>query len=242
MHGKSGVGEGGISDIAFHPEFGLPSSDNSVYIYISYRWSPTRSGTFSGSPTFDGCNRVSRFSVSNGLVNLDSELVLINQYDRQQWHIGGDMFFGDDGFLYISTGDEGNCCNRTFNTQRLDGGLFSGILRIDVDQDSSRSHPIVRQPVHLEEDPSSNGSNWPPSYTQNYCIPNDNPFVDPSGDSLEEFYSIGFRHPWTISRDAATGNIWVADVGQSAMEEINITKSGDNHQWGYVEGTVAGVI
>ena len=242
MHGKSGVGEGGISDLAFHPEFGLPQSSNSNYVYISYRWSPTQSGTFSNSPTLDGYNRISRFSVINGQVALNTEQVLINQYDREQWHIGGDMFFGDDGFLYISTGDEGNCCNRQFNTQRLDGGLFSGILRIDVDQDSSRSHPIRRQPTHLQENPSVNGAQWPQSFTQNYFIPNDNPFVDPSGNSLEEFYSIGLRHPWTISRDPATGNIWVADVGQTAMEEINISNLGDNHQWGYAEGTGAGLI
>ena len=242
MHGKSGIGEGGISDLAFHPEFGLPQSPNSNYVYITYRWSPTQSGSFTQSPTVDGYNRLSRFSVINGQVALNTEQVLINQYDRQQWHIGGDMFFGNDGFLYISTGDEGNCCNRLFNTQRLDGGLFSGILRIDVDQDSNRSHPIRRQPTHLEEDPTSNGPQWPQSFSQNYYIPNDNPFVDPSGNSLEEFYSIGLRHPWTISRDPATGNIWIADVGQSAMEEINISRRGDNHQWGYAEGTVGGVI
>ena len=242
MHGKSGIGEGGISDLVFHPEFGQSGSSNSNYVYISYRWSPTQSGTFTENPTVDGYNRVSRFSVLNGQVSLGTEQILINQYDRQQWHIGGDMFFGDDGFLYISTGDEGNCCNRNFNTQRLDGGLFSGILRIDVDMDSSRSHPIRRQPTHLEENPQSNGPQWPASFTQNYFIPNDNPFQSPNGSQLEEFYSIGLRHPFTIARDDATGNIWVADVGQSTMEEINITESGDNHQWGYMEGTVAGVI
>ena len=242
MHGKSGVGEGGISDLAFHPEFGLSQSSNSNYVYISYRWSPIQSGSFSSNPTVDGYNRVSRFSVINGQVALNTEQVLINQYDREQWHIGGDMFFGDDGFLYISAGDEGNCCNRQFNTQRLDGGLFSGIMRIDVDQDSSRSHPIRRQPTHLQENPLLNGSQWPQSFTQNYYIPNDNPFVDPGGNTLEEFYSIGLRHPWTISRDPATGNIWVADVGQSTMEEINISRSGDNHQWGYGEGTGPGLI
>ena len=242
MHGKSGVGEGGISDMVFHPEFGQAQSPNSNYVYFTYRWSPTRSGTFNDNPTIDGYNRLSRFSVINGQVDLSTEQILINQYDRQQWHIGGDMFFGADGFLYISTGDEGNCCDRNFNTQRLDGGLWSGILRIDVDMDPTRSHPIRRQPTHLEEDPRSNGPEWPASFTQNYFIPNDNPFLSPNGSQLEEFYSIGLRHPFTISRDDTTGNIWIADVGQAAMEEINISRSGDNHQWGYREGTVDGVI
>ena len=200
MHGKSGIGEGGISDLVFHPEFGQSGSSNSNYVYISYRWSPTQSGTFTESPTVDGYNRVSRFSVLNGQVSLGTEQILINQYDRQQWHIGGDMFFGDDGFLYISTGDEGNCCNRNFNTQRLDGGLFSGILRIDVDMDSSRSHPIRRQPTHLEENPQSNGPQWPASFTQNYFIPNDNPFQSPNGSGLEVTSCLSSFLHWPVLR------------------------------------------
>ena len=242
MHGKGGVGEGGVSDIAFHPEYDQPGSPNSDYVYISYRWSPDQSGTISNSPNVNGYNRVSRFSVIGGEVSLASEVVMISQYDRQQWHIGGDMFFGTDGFLYISTGDEGNCCSKLTTTQRLDGGLFSGILRIDVDQDISRSHPIRRQPTNLDESPKVNGNHWPDSSTQNYYIPNDNPFLAEDGSQLEEFYAIGLRHPWTITQDLVTGTIWAADVGSSTMEEINIVRKGDNHQWGYMEGTVAGEI
>jgi uncharacterized repeat protein (TIGR03806 family) len=242
MHGKSGVGEGGISDLVFHPEFGQAGSPNAAYVYISYRFSPGRGGTFDDNPTIAGYNRVSRFEVVGGEVELSTELNLINQYDREQWHVGMDMLFGKDGFLYISTGDEGNCCNRLVSTQRLDGGLWSGILRIDVDQDPTRSHPIRRQPTHLEEDPSVNGAGWPMSSTQNYFIPNDNPFLDPAGGRLEEFFSIGLRHPWTMSVDEETGNLWVADVGQSEREEIDIVRKGDNHQWGWAEGFTTGVI
>ncbi|MCV6592295.1 MAG: PQQ-dependent sugar dehydrogenase [Silicimonas sp.] len=152
------------------------------------------------------------------------------------------MFFGDDGFLYISVGDEGNCCSKEHATQRLDVGLWSGILRIDVDMDPTRSHPIRRQPTHLEENPAVNGAQWPQSSSANYFIPNDNPFVDPSGGNLEEFYSLGLRHPWTIHYDSFTGDIWAADVGQAAYEEVNVIEKGDNHQWGYKEGPVNGVI
>ena len=242
MQGKAGVGEGGISDLAFHPEFGDPASTNADYVYITYRWAPPGAlgaGSLHQPATVDGYNRLSRFSVIGGVVDLSTELVMINQYDLQQWHIGGDLVFGNDGFLYISTGDEGNCCDRNVSTQRLDGGLWSGILRIDVDQDPERSHPILRQPVHPDESPQDNGPDWPSSFTQGYFIPNDNPFVDPSGGQLEEFYSIGLRHPWTISFDPATGNLWAADVGQATMEEIDIIVAGGNYQWGYAEGTIA---
>ncbi|MEM7097841.1 MAG: PQQ-dependent sugar dehydrogenase [Pseudomonadota bacterium] len=241
MQGKGGVGEGGISDLAFHPEYGQSGSPNSQYVYISYRWAPpgaTGAGGFYEDHLVDGYNRLSRFTVINNQVNLASEQVLINQFDRQQWHIGGDLFFGDDGFLYVSLGDEGFCCSREYSTQRLDGGLWSGIIRIDVDQDSSRSHPIRRQPSHLEVNPQNNGPEWPLSYSQNYYIPNDNPFLDPNGGVLEEFYAIGMRHPFTIHRDDATGEIWAADVGESAMEEIDLVYKGGNYQWGYAEGTL----
>ena len=242
MHGKSGIGEGGISDIAFHPEFGQAGSPNASYVYITYRYSPVQSGTFTQNPTVDGYDRLSRFSVVNGEVDLDTEFVMMHQFDREQWHLGGDMFFGDDGFLYISRGDEGNCCNRTISTQRLDGGLWSGILRIDVDQDPTRSHPIRRQPTHPSEDPTDLGPQWDESYSQGYFIPNDNPFVDPSGANLEEFFSIGLRHPWTIALDPLTNQIWAADVGNNLGEEINLVDSGDNHQWGYLEGSLPGPI
>ncbi len=242
MQGKSDIGEGGISDLVFHPEFGQNGSPNAAYVYISYRFAPGKGGTFDSNPTVDGYNRVSRFSVVNGQVDLSTELVLISQFDREQWHIGMDMEFGKDGFLYISVGDEGNCCDRLLSTQRLDGGLWSGILRIDVNQDPMRSHAIRRQPTNLAKDPALNGPAWPASHTQGYFIPNDNPFVDKNGGNLEEFYSIGLRHPWTISFDKATGNLWAADVGQSDREEIDLVQKGDNHQWGFLEGTLAGPI
>ncbi|MGI9316468.1 MAG: PQQ-dependent sugar dehydrogenase, partial [bacterium] len=253
MHGRSGDGEGGISDLVFHPEFGNQSSPNSSYVFISYRWAPGKEGVFEVDGIVDGYNRVSRFMVIDGQVDLSTEFVLINQYDRQQAHIAGDMIFGPDGFLYISAGDEGISCDRnasgnriacdlTVGSQRLDGGLWSGVLRIDVDQDASRSHPIRRQPINLGENPQANGNEWPPSFSQGYYIPNDNPFLDVNGSILEEFYSIGLRHPWTITIDNVTGNLWAADPGYQSREEINLISKGDNHQWPYKEGTIAGLV
>ncbi|SHH97341.1 PQQ-dependent sugar dehydrogenase [Ferrimonas marina] len=242
MHGKAGAGEGGISDLAFHPEFGDPDSPNERTVFLSYRWSPDDSGSFSEEFTVDGYNRLSRFEVLDGKVDLATEQVLINQFDQEQWHIAMDLEFGSDGYLYVSVGDEGRCCSRTLSTQRIDGGLWSGILRIDVDNDPNRSHPIRRQPHHPGKDPKDNGNHWPRSYSQGYSIPNDNPFLSSDGDVLEEFYSIGLRHPWTMFLDHTTGDIWVADVGEKKWEEIDLVRKGDNHQWGYREGNHSGVM
>jgi len=244
MHGNPGVGEGGISDLAFHPEFGDSRSPNAAYVYISYWWSPVNSGTFSDDNGIDGYNRLSRFEVVGGQVDLSTELIMINQYDREFWHIAMNLEFGADGFLYLSVGDETptDCCDLRDTTQRLDGGLWSGILRIDVDNDATRSHPIRRQPIHPGVDPTTKGARWPESYTQGYSIPNDNPFVSADGANLEEFYAIGLRHSWTMSFDDETGELWVGDVGHHRSEEINLIEKGNNYEWPYKEGTSRGVI
>ncbi len=244
MHGNPDIGEGGISDLAFHPEFGVSGSANADYVYISYWWSPVNSGTFSDDNGVDGYNRLSRFEVVNDEVDLSTELVMINQYDREFWHLAMNLEFGADGFLYLSVGDETptDCCDLGDSTQRLDGGLWSGILRIDVDNDMSRSHPIRRQPRHPGFDPTTKGSQWPESFTQGYSIPNDNPFVSADGSTLEEFYSIGLRHAWTMSFDDQTGELWVGDVGKHRTEEVNLVNKGDNHQWPFKEGTGGGPV
>ncbi|MCH6256583.1 malectin domain-containing carbohydrate-binding protein [Puniceicoccaceae bacterium K14] len=242
-----GTGEGGCTGFAFHPEFEDPDSPNRGYIYVAYRYHPTITGQ-TGSGT-DGYNRISRFTIPDGQTeaDLDSELVLIQQYDRQHWHIGGHMYFGSDGFLYIGLGDEGNSENKFYSTQRIDLGFWSGILRIDVDNDPAKSSPIARQP----REPSDVGdtgdqrpSGWPESFSQGYSIPFDNPFYDADfdattgeeADNLEEYYAIGLRHPWTFTQDPVTGNIYYGDVGQGNYEEVGVIYKGSNLQWGYGEG------
>lgn len=239
---RNGPGEGGISDLEFHPDFGNAGLPGASDVFISYWWSPVDSGQLATSERDDGYMRVSRFQVRANQVDLSTEEVLINQYDREFWHIGMDLEFGTDGFLYIAMGDETptTCCDRADSTQRLDGGLWSGILRIDVDNDPSRSHPIRRQPLHPAVDPTTIGANWPASFTQGYSIPNDNPFQSTDGSILEEFYSLGLRHPWTMDVDDATGDVWVGDVGRFRREELNLIAKGDNHEWPYREGTVNG--
>ena len=240
--GRAGAGEGGISDLEFHPNFGRAGVAGSSDVFISYWWSPKNSGKFTDGEGDDGYNRVSRFKVISNQVDLSTEEVLINQYDREFWHIGMDLEFGGDGFLYIAMGDETptTCCDRTDSTQRLDGGLWAGILRIDVDNDMSRSHPIRRQPVHPAVDPTTIGADWPASFTQGYSIPNDNPFIASDGSRLEEFYSLGLRHPWTMDVDSVTGDVFVGDVGRLKREELNVIAKGDNHEWPYREGTIDG--
>jgi hypothetical protein len=219
-----GWDDSGLLGLAFHPDFGLAGSPNRGYVYVWYCHSDhpivTPRGRPNGPPS-DMTDRLSRFTVPDGKDEVDpaSELVMIDQHDRHLWHNGGGMFFDTQGFLYISLGDEGADFG---NENHVDLSLFSGVLRIDVDEDPKRSHPIPRQP--------RNGK------TAHYLIPNDNPWVG-TPNALEEFWAIGFRNPHRMTYDRPTGRIWAGDVGDATIEEVDVVEKGGNYQWRWMEGT-----
>ena len=215
-------GESGLLSFAFHPRY----ANDSNYLYVFYQYNPPNSSL--------NYSRISRFTVdpTSGTVLNNSEMVLIQQYDRASNHNGGMLFFGNDGYLYVSTGDEGGGNNQYNNSQSITNRLLGGVLRIDVDRDRSRSHPIRRQPTRI--------SSSDQSFTANYYIPNDNPFLATDGSVLEEFYAVGLRNPHRMSQDPTTGTIWLADVGQGKREEVDLIEKGGNYQWGYREGFLSG--
>ncbi len=157
-------GDTGMVNMAFHPEYGQPSSPNRDYFYLWYRYTPNKA--VSNGYATPAYIRLSRFTISQvtGVANPASELVLIQQYDRHDWHCGGGMFFGPDGFLYVTVGDEGGADDEFASSQKINASLFGGVLRIDVDRDPARSHPIRRQP----QNPGTPPSGWPASFTANY--------------------------------------------------------------------------
>ena len=73
----------------------------------------------------------------------------------------------------------------------------------------------------------------------NYAIPADNPFVN-DANVLDEIWAIGVRNPWRFSFDRETGDLWIADVGQNAWEEIDFqlasSPGGENYGWRCYEG------
>ena len=75
-----------------------------------------------------------------------------------------------------------------------------------------------------------------PSGPNMYSIPPDNPFVGAGGGVHPEIYAFGFRNPWRFSFDLPTGRLWLADVGQSDWEEIDIVHKGRNYGWNRMEG------
>ncbi|WP_431135411.1 PQQ-dependent sugar dehydrogenase [Psychroserpens mesophilus] len=144
-----------------------------------------------------------------------SEVILLTISQPFSNHNGGDMHFGpNDGYLYISTGDGGSGNDPGNRAQNL-GLLLGKMLRIDVDG-------------------TSNG---------NYGIPADNPFISNS-TALDEIWSYGLRNPFKFSFDRDNGDMWIADVGQSAKEEINrvpaSSTGGENYGWKCYEGSIIG--
>ncbi len=124
-------------------------------------------------------------------------------------HHGGGIVFGPDGFLYIGMGDSGPQGDPLGHGQDLHS-LSGKLLRIDVDR-------------------SENGAG--------YAIPTDNPFFrHPDPAVRREIFAYGLRQPWRFSFDPATGDLWVADVGQDRFEEVGIVRSGENHGWNVYEG------
>ena len=219
----------GLKSFVFHPEYGQAGSPNANYVYLFYRYTP--------SPPVsddDAYVRLSRFTVNgNGTIDKASEYVLIQQFSNSRWHDGGDMLFDDEGFLFVSLGEDTDVSK----SQTLDGALFGGIIRIDIFMDESRSHPIRRQPQNRT---SSLPSGWEDSFSQGYYIPNDNPWISESGQLLEEFYAVGFRSPHRMTYDAVEDEIWIGEVGEYQREEINVLKKKANYGWPIWEGSIPG--
>lgn len=212
--------ESGLIGLAFHPGY---ATNGYFYVFSS------RSLTTTQGNGRHQC--ISRFQTSPPNANTASaatELMLIQQFDTAGNHNGGDLHFGPDGYLYASVGDEGAQYNGNRNAQIITNKFFSAILRIDVDKRPGNLLP-----------------NAHPASSTNYFIPADNPFVGATSFNGQpfnatsvrtEFFSIGYRNPWRMSFDPATGHLYVADVGQDLYEEISIITNGANAGWPYYEG------
>ena len=78
------------------------------------------------------------------------------------------------------------------------------------------------------------GDDFPGDSARNYAVPVDNPFVGVPG--ADEIFALGLRNPWRDSFDRGLGDFYIADVGQTQWEEINIGQKGANYGWPVFEG------
>ena len=151
----------------------------------------------------DGDIRVDEYSMSGNAVDTASRRQVLGvDHPPAPNHNGGQLSFGPDGELYMGLGDGGGAAGDS-GPGHVEGGnaqsrdtLLGKILRIDPK----------------------------PSGGAPYSIPSDNPFAD--GGGLPEIWAYGLRNPWRFSWDRKTGDMWIADVGQSQWEEIDFAPAG----------------
>jgi len=139
--------------------------------------------------------------------DVGSEAVLLKVAQPFSNHNGGQIAFGPDGLLYIGMGDGGAANDPLDHAQNL-GTLLGALLRIDVDH--------VEAPLP-------------------YAIPADNPFRSTQG-ARTEIWAYGLRNPWRFAFDTLTGRLFVGDVGQDQVEEIDVVGVGGNYGWDIFEG------
>ena len=155
---------------------------------------------------------IAEYAVSAGDANVaDASSANILMTINQDFgnHNGGHVEFGPDGYLYIGMGDGGSAGDPN-NRAQTNNTMLGKMLRIDVD--GAAPYAI----------PSGNYQDTNPNYSP-----------------VPEAWAIGLRNPWKFSFDTSTGQLWIADVGQNAFEEIHVTEpnvDGQNYGWRCYEG------
>lgn len=208
--------ERGLLGFAVHPGF---SSNGLIYTYTSEPNDGPADFTTMIPPesTNNHQSVIAEWRVNpttGNVADTGSRREVMRIDEPQSNHNGGTMRFGPDGLLYVSLGDGGAADDQGIGHSPDGNGqdttnILGTVIRIDVDGRNS-----------------ANGQ---------YGVPSDNPFVDAPG--VDEIYAYGLRNPFSFSFDRTSGLLYLGDVGQNRIEEINIIEKGSNYGWNLKEGT-----
>ncbi len=213
--------DGALLDTPFLDITDLVNSNGNEQGLLGLAFAPNYSASgffFVNYTDTNGDTMIARYQVSGADPNqadAASAFVVLQLEQPASNHNGGMVAFGPDGYLYIGTGDGGGGGDRYGNGQNP-ATLLGKMLRLDVTSDPA----------------------------QPYTIPADNPWVTADWDGQDvndEIWAVGLRNPWRYSFDRATGDLWIGDVGQNQMEEIDYTPAdsggGLNYGWPMMEAS-----
>jgi glucose/arabinose dehydrogenase len=230
--------EQGILGLAFDPDY----ATNGTF-YVSY--SAPSSDPRLGSSADHVLARYTASPPSSDVAN-PTGTVILRTPDIAGNHNGGDLHFGQDGYLVWSIGDGG--------AQGDPNGFAQCTGRKKQDSNPSTCHDtsgsgpnywllgkIVRLDVHNTTASATNLCGVAAGQPAPYAIPPANPFFDAAThpDECAEIYNWGFRNPFRFSIDRKTGDMLIGDVGQNAWEEVSFQAAGSpgqNFQWKQCEG------
>jgi glucose/arabinose dehydrogenase/PKD repeat protein len=232
--------EEGLQGVAVDPGF---ASNRYIWLYYSARLStpdgdaPTE-GSQSDWDRWKGELHLSRFTLnSDDTLNLSSEKVtLVVQNDRGQCcHVGGDIDFDAAGNLYLTTGDDTNPFQSDSYTP-IDERTNRN-PQFDAQRSSGNTNDLRGKLLRIK--PNTDGT---------YSIPSGNLFAPGTANTRPEIYAMGFRNPFRMSVDKATGIVYLGDYGPDAgatnanrgpggQVEFNRITGPGNFGWPYCTGT-----
>jgi len=197
--------EDGLHGLALDPNF-----DENSWIYIYY-------SVISDPPI----NRLSRFNYDGKMLDLDSEIALLEiPVQRTKCcHSGGSVQFDHNGLLYLSTGD---------NSGGIRNSLDPDLRRMsDQGRTASNTNDLRGKIIRIKPEPEGT-----------YSIPEGNLF---EADSLHrgEIFSMGHRNPFRLAIDDSTGWVYWGDIGPGLIDswdEFNQAKKPGFYGWPYFTG------
>lgn len=181
--------------LCFHPQFA-----KNGYLYL---------GTNGKGPGDKHHSRIVRYTMAREapwqLIEGSRQVVI-------EWpsngHNGAAAAFGNDGMLYVTSGD-GTPNSDSANAGQDTSSLLAKVLRLDVDGAPAG---------------------------QAYRVPPDNPFMG-NAAVRPETWAYGLRNPWRITSDPVSGQIWVGQNGQDLREYAHLLERGANYGWSEYEGS-----
>lgn len=212
--------ESGFMSFAFHPDFANDAAAGFGRFYTTFSATPDGNADFIEEASSVQESVLYEWSATDPMASVFAgerrEMLRVGQFAPN--HNVGTVTFNpttdlgdaDYGMLYVSFGDGGNAHDPREHGQNPNS-ILGTIIRID---------------------PLGGGDD------ADYGIPEDNPFAD-GADGLPEVWAYGLRHPQHFSWDTDDGRMFILDIGQNQIEEVNIGVAGGNYGWRIREGTFA---